>query len=72
MASPECTNHSVAGAASAPTRNRICSARFCPTRRPNGPAPPCGTSPVRGSHRYQAVIVENVVDAWHWEPFGRG
>jgi len=20
-------------------------------------------------HRYQAVIVENVVDAWHWEPY---
>lgn len=21
------------------------------------------------AHRYEAVIVENVVDAWHWEPF---
>ena len=66
-ASPECTNHSQAKGRNATTGSRICSGKFCLTRRPTGRGPRCGMFPCYAEvHRYRAIIVENVVDAAQW------
>ncbi|EUA33016.1 C-5 cytosine-specific DNA methylase family protein [Mycobacterium xenopi 3993] len=68
-ASPECTNHSVAGPQA--RRRATGSVRRGSARRGGRTVPRhhVGRPRFAEAHRYQAVIVENVVDAWHWEPF---
>lgn len=70
-ASPECTNHSQAKGRKRPTPGQ---ADLFGDTLPDEAAERSRATMwdvVRFSerHRYRAVIVENVVDAWHWEPF---
>jgi DNA (cytosine-5)-methyltransferase 1 len=73
IAGPECTNHSIAkGAARASRRRRRCSTTGpAATTSRTRAAPRCGTSPVRragdlAGQPLEAIVVENVVDAFKW------
>ncbi|MGC5249635.1 DNA cytosine methyltransferase [Gordonia sp. DT219] len=69
-ASPECTNHSVAKG-----RKRVGSqpdmfGDLLPDEAAQRSRATMWDVPRFAEvHKYQAVIVENVVDAWHWPPF---
>lgn len=69
-ASPECTNHSVAkGRKRADTQPDLFGEVLPDAASERSRATMWDVPRFAEVHRYQAVIVENVVDAWHWEPF---
>lgn len=69
-ASPECTNHSVArGRKRADVQPDLFGEVLPDAAAERSRATMWDVPRFAEVHRYQAVIVENVVDAWHWEPF---
>jgi DNA (cytosine-5)-methyltransferase 1 len=69
-ASPECTNHSVAkGRKRAAAQPDLFGDVLPDASAERSRATMWDVPRFAEVHRYQAVIVENVVDAWHWEPF---
>ena len=69
-ASPECTNHSVAkGRKRADAQPDLFGEVLPDAAAERSRATMWDVPRFAEVHRYQAVIVENVVDAWHWEPF---
>jgi DNA (cytosine-5)-methyltransferase 1 len=69
-ASPECTIHSVAKGRKRGRRATGSVRRGLPDAAAERSRATMWDVPRFAEvHRYQAVIVENVVDAWHWEPF---
>lgn len=69
-ASPECTNHSVAkGRKRAGAQPDLFGEILPDAAAERSRATMWDVPRFAEHHRYQAVIVENVVDAWHWEPF---
>lgn len=69
-ASPECTNHSVAkGRRRADAQPDLFGDVLPDAAAERSRATMWDVPRFAEVHRYQAVIVENVVDAWHWEPF---
>lgn len=69
-ASPECTNHSVArGRKRADTQPDLFGEVLPDAAAERSRATMWDVPRFAEVHRYQAVVVENVVDAWHWEPF---
>jgi DNA (cytosine-5)-methyltransferase 1 len=69
-ASPECTNHSVAkGKKRAGAQPDLFGEILPDAASERSRATMWDVPRFTEVHRYQAVIVENVVDAWHWEPF---
>lgn len=69
-ASPECTNHSVAkGRKRAGAQPDLFGEVLPDAAAERSRATMWDVPRFAEAHRYQAVIVENVVDAWHWEPF---
>jgi DNA (cytosine-5)-methyltransferase 1 len=69
-ASPECTNHSVAkGRKRADTQPDLFGEVLPDAAAERSRATMWDVPRFTEAHRYEAVIVENVVDAWHWEPF---
>jgi DNA (cytosine-5)-methyltransferase 1 len=69
-ASPECTNHSVAkGRKRADTQMDLFGDGLPDAASERSRATMWDVPRFAEVHRYEAVIVENVVDAWHWEPF---
>ena len=69
-ASPECTNHSVAkGKKRAGAQPDLFGEILPDAAAERSRATMWDVPRFAEVHRYQAVIVENVVDAWHWEPF---
>lgn len=69
-ASPECTNHSVAkGKKRAGAQPDLFGEILPDAASERSRATMWDVPRFAEVHRYQAVIVENVVDAWHWEPF---
>lgn len=69
-ASPECTNHSVAkGRKRADAQPDLFGEVLPDAASERSRATMWDVPRFAEVHRYQAVIVENVVDAWHWEPF---
>lgn len=69
-ASPECTNHSVArGKKRADSQPDLFGEVLPDAAAERSRATMWDVPRFAEAHRYQAVIVENVVDAWHWEPF---
>lgn len=69
-ASPECTNHSVAkGRKRADAQPDLFGEVLPDAAAERSRATMWDVPRFAEAHRYQAVIVENVVDAWHWEPF---
>lgn len=69
-ASPECTNHSVArGKKRADAQPDLFGEVLPDAAAERSRATMWDVPRFAEAHRYQAVIVENVVDAWHWEPF---
>jgi DNA (cytosine-5)-methyltransferase 1 len=69
-ASPECTNHSVAkGRKRADAQPDLFGDVLPDAAAERSRATMWDVPRFAEAHRYQAVIVENVVDAWHWEPF---
>lgn len=69
-ASPECTNHSVAkGRKRADSQPDLFGEVLPDAAAERSRATMWDVPRFTEAHRYQAVIVENVVDAWHWEPF---
>jgi DNA (cytosine-5)-methyltransferase 1 len=69
-ASPECTNHSVArGKKRADAQPDLFGETLPDAAAERSRATMWDVPRFAEVHRYQAVIVENVVDAWHWEPF---
>jgi len=71
LASPECTNHSLAKGAKRKGLSQYDA--FIPITQDPAAERSRATmwDVVRFAeyHRYQLVIVENVVDVWHWEPY---
>lgn len=69
-ASPECTNHSVAkGRKRAAAQPDLFGEVLPDAAAERSRATMWDVPRFAEAHRYRAVIVENVVDAWHWEPF---
>jgi len=69
-ASPECTNHSVAKGKKREGAQPDLFGEVLPDAAAERSRATMWDVPRFAEiHRYQAVIVENVVDAWHWEPF---
>jgi len=69
-ASPECTNHSVAKGRKRPDAQPDLFEEILPDAAAERSRATMWDVPRFAEvHRYQAVIVENVVDAWNWEPF---
>ena len=69
-ASPECTNHSVAkGKKRADAQPDLFGEVLPDAAAERSRATMWDVPRFTEAHRYEAVIVENVVDAWHWEPF---
>lgn len=69
-ASPECTNHSVAkGRKRADAQPDLFGENLPDAASERSRATMWDVPRFAEVHRYPAVIVENVVDAWHWEPF---
>lgn len=69
-ASPECTNHSVAkGRKRAGAQPDLFGEVLPDAAAERSRATMWDVPRFAEAHRYRAVIVENVVDAWHWEPF---
>lgn len=69
-ASPECTNHSVAkGKRREDSQPDLFGEVLPDAAAERSRATMWDVPRFTEVHRYQAVIVENVVDAWHWEPF---
>ncbi len=69
-ASPECTNHSVAkGKKRAGAQPDLFGEILPDAAAERSRATMWDVPRFAEVHRYEAVIVENVVDAWHWEPF---
>lgn len=69
-ASPECTNHSVAkGRKRADTQPDLFGEILPDAAAERSRATMWDVPRFAEAHRYQAVIVENVVDAWNWQPF---
>lgn len=69
-ASPECTNHSVAkGRKRAGAQPDLFDEVLPDAAAERSRATMWDVPRFAEHHRYSAVIVENVVDAWHWEPF---
>lgn len=69
-ASPECTNHSVAkGRKRADNQPDLFGEILPDAASERSRATMWDVPRFTEAHRYEAVIVENVVDAWHWEPF---
>lgn len=69
-ASPECTNHSVAkGRKRVDAQPDLFGELLPDAASERSRATMWDVPRFAEAHRYQAVIVENVVEAWHWEPF---
>jgi DNA (cytosine-5)-methyltransferase 1 len=69
-ASPECTNHSVAKGKKRETAQPDLFEEILPSEAAERSRATMWDVPrFTEAHRYQAVIVENVVDARHWPPF---
>jgi DNA (cytosine-5)-methyltransferase 1 len=69
-ASPECTNHSVAkGKRRVDSQPDLFGEILPDASAERSRATMWDVPRFAEIHRYEAVIVENVVDAWHWEPF---
>ncbi|WHU45150.1 DNA cytosine methyltransferase [Gordonia sp. L191] len=69
-ASPECTNHSVAkGRKRAAAQPDLFGEVLPDAAADRSRATMWDVPRFAEVHQYQAVIVENVVDAWHWIPF---
>jgi len=69
-ASPECTNHSVAkGRKRADAQPDLFDEVLPDAAAERSRATMWDVPRFAEAHRYSAVIVENVVDAWHWQPF---
>lgn len=69
-ASPECTNHSVAkGRKRVDAQPDLFGEVLPDAAAERSRATMWDVPRFTEIHRYQAVIVENVVDAWHWQPF---
>jgi DNA (cytosine-5)-methyltransferase 1 len=69
-ASPECTNHSVArGRRRDDAQPDLFGETLPDAAAERSRATMWDVPRFAEAHRYQAVIVENVVDAWHWQPF---
>lgn len=69
-ASPECTNHSVAkGRKRADSQPDLFGETLPDAAAERSRATMWDVPRFAEVHRYEAVIVENVVDAWHWEPY---
>lgn len=69
-ASPECTNHSVAkGRKRSDAQPDLFGEVLPDAAAERSRATMWDVPRFAEAHRYRAVIVENVVDAWHWEPF---
>jgi DNA (cytosine-5)-methyltransferase 1 len=69
-ASPECTNHSVAkGRKRADAQPDLFGEVLPDAAAERSRATMWDVPRFAEYHRYEAVIVENVVDAWHWEPY---
>lgn len=69
-ASPECTNHSVAkGKRRADSQPDLFGEVLPDAAAERSRATMWDVPRFTEAHRYEAVIVENVVDAWNWEPF---
>jgi DNA (cytosine-5)-methyltransferase 1 len=69
-ASPECTNHSVArGKKRADAQPDLFGEILPDAAAERSRATMWDVPRFAEVHRYKAVIVENVVDAWNWEPF---
>lgn len=69
-ASPECTNHSVAKGKKRDDAQPDLFGEVLPDAAAERSRATMWDVPrFTEAHRYEAVIVENVVDAWHWEPF---
>jgi DNA (cytosine-5)-methyltransferase 1 len=69
-ASPECTNHSVAKGRKREGSQPDLFGEILPDAASERSRATMWDVPRFAEvHRYEAVIVENVVDAWHWEPF---
>jgi len=69
-ASPECTNHSVArGRKRTDSQPDLFGEVLPDAAAERSRATMWDVPRFAEVHRYQAVIVENVVDAWNWEPF---
>lgn len=69
-ASPECTNHSVAkGRRRVDAQPDLFGDVLPDAAAERSRATMWDVPRFTEVHRYSAVIVENVVDAWHWEPF---
>lgn len=69
-ASPECTNHSVAKGRKRDTAQPDLFGETLPSEAAERSRATMWDVPrFTEAHRYQAVIVENVVDARHWPPF---
>jgi DNA (cytosine-5)-methyltransferase 1 len=69
-ASPECTNHSVAkGRKRVDAQPDLFGEVLPDAAAERSRATMWDVPRFTEAHRYEAVIVENVVDAWHWEPF---
>jgi DNA (cytosine-5)-methyltransferase 1 len=69
-ASPECTNHSVAkGRKRVDNQPDLFGDVLPDAAAERSRATMWDVPRFAEAHRYQAVIVENVVDAWHWQPF---
>ncbi|AER47721.1 DNA cytosine methyltransferase [Mycolicibacterium goodii] len=69
-ASPECTNHSVAkGRKRVDSQPDLFGEVLPDAAAERSRATMWDVPRFAEAHHYQAVIVENVVDAWHWQPF---
>ncbi|MEU2002030.1 DNA cytosine methyltransferase [Rhodococcus sp. NPDC019627] len=69
-ASPECTNHSVAkGVKRADTQPDLFGEVLPADAAERSRATMWDVVRFAEHHKYRAVLVENVVDAWHWPPF---
>ena len=68
-ASPECTNHSVAQGRKRARQPDLFGEILPDAAAERSRATMWDVPRFAEVHRYQAVIVENVVDAWHWVPF---
>lgn len=69
-ASPECTNHSVARGRKRDDAQPDLFGEVLPDAAAERSRATMWDVPrFAEHHRYRAVIVENVVDAWHWQPF---
>lgn len=69
-ASPECTNHSIAKGKKHQNSQPDLFGEVLPDQAAERSRATMWDVPRFAEvHRYEAVIVENVVDAWNWEPF---